>query len=366
MADKVATRKREDWLDIAKAILMVGVSFRHSGVPIYFLPTIVVTSFIAISGYGFRERKFIDFIKKQFLGMWVPFVVANTIVMLFHNVWVNMGIWDGAPYDMPTKLQLIIRSCKFYASDALGAADWFVFMIFICNLSFFFLYYLAKLIFRQYLDIALAVISAIMFIVGIVYNAQLNTIIWANNAFLTNVFMCMSVYYIGYIARKYSLIAKIMQLNKKLLFGIYVVVVGILCYGYSVLGYLADNRTGLFTVPWMLPIMTVSALIWMLLTSKAIIEKIPVIRELAEYAGQSSLYIMLYHGLAFQIVTIIQVKMLHMEYDPAWQWPNFYMGSGFWVLLAGCLGIVVPMIIRWVWMYFKGLIFKKFVVKKNA
>lgn len=342
-------KKREKWLDIVKAIAVSAVVFHHAGFPVMFLNMVFVSVFFVTSGYVFKKQKFIDFIKKQFLRLWVPFVISNIVILLGHNLLCALGLWQGNPYGVKAMLILIGRSLLFVEADSLCAPQWFVFMIFAANVAYYGLYNLIKTINEKYMDIVLGIICLVMYVLGIIFAPVLNKIMWGNSAFITNVFVGMILYYAGYECRKYKLVEKISSLRAVVNIVIFVLCTSILMSCY-VFGYVADHRAGIFTMPWIVPVITIMGMIWMILLAKGVIERIPFVSEIVAFIGENSLYVMLFHGLAFQIVTFIQVKICHIPYDPGWIWQNIYMGSGLWVVSAGLVGTLAPVGIRWVYL----------------
>lgn len=364
MGKNYTQAKREKWLDIVKAVAVSAVVFHHAGFPVLFLNMIFVSVFFVTSGYVFKEQSFKSYIVKQIKRLWIPFVISNIIILLGHNLLCAIGLWEGSPYEIGAFCELTARSLLFVEADSLCAPQWFVFMIFSANLAFYILYYLTKFIARlmgdgeeqkkvagliTIRDAILLAECVILYIIGLVFADRLNQIMWGNSAFLTNVMFGMILFYIGFISRKYNLPAKLLQLNKIVLISMFVVATGILGIMYY-MGYIADHRAGYFSHSYLLPVITLIGAIWLLLLSKGIIEKIPFVRDIVGYVGENSLYVMLFHGLAFQVITFIQVKICHIPYDSGWIWQNIYMGSGLWVVSAGLVGTLLPVACRYIYL----------------
>lgn len=367
---KTKLNNREIWLDILKAIAVSSVVFHHAGFPVFFLGMIFVSVFFISSGYVFKEQSFWEYMKKQFFRLWIPFVVANFLAVLLHNLLTVVGLWPGYPYEIRDVVMIVLRSFAFCFSDGLCSPHWFVFMIFAAGIAFYCLYYLCSFVSKRVVnhsvgsekigkirDILIGVISLIMFILGLVFNDGLNKIMWSNCAFVTNIFYGMILFAFGYAIRRYKLVKKLLGLGMWIKIVIFVLCSVVLSAEY-LKGYIADHRAGNFTMAPFVPIVSLMGFTWLVLFSKAVIEKIPGVRDVLAYMGRNSLYIMLYQGLAYQLVTFIQVKICHIPYDPAWQWQNVYMGSGLWVTLAGICGVLLPLAVPEV----KGLISKRFKI----
>ena len=392
LKNNIFNSNRETWLDILKAIAVSSVVFHHAGFPVFFLGMIFVSVFFISSGYVFKEQSFLQYMKKQFLRLWIPFVVANFLAVLLHNLLTVIGLWPGYPYEIKDIALFVVRSFAFCFSDALCSPHWFVFMIFTAGIAFYGLYYLSCLIakylcikerrkkegkendtvdnanigtdkFNRVRDIVLGVISAAMFIYGLIFNHGLNTIMWSNCAFVTNIFYGMILFWFGYAMKRYDLVSKLLSVKMWAKVVIFAVFTAILSIAF-IKGYIADHRAGNFTMAPIVPFISLMGFVWLLLFAKAVIEKIPTVRSIVCYMGRNSLYIMLYQGLAYQLVTFIQVKICHIPYDPAWQWQNVYMGSGLWVSLAGVCGVLLPLLIPIIKEYFSK-VFKSFCSKKS-
>lgn len=372
--NRTGVKEREIWLDILKATAVSAVSFFHAGFPTFFLPMIILSAFIVASGYVFKEQKLIDYLKKQFFRLWIPFVVANFLAVLLRNLLISVGLWAGYPYKGKAVFMSVLRSFVFCFSDDLCSPHWFVFMIFTVGVFFYFLYYLCVFTERFLLglkkgktvensireglvrDVLICVISVLMFIAGIVFNGPLNKFMWNNCAFVTNIFYATILYSLGYISKRYALIKKILNLNLWVKIGVFILLSIVLSVLY-LKGYIVDHRAGRFSNPILVPGVAYMGFLWLMFVSKAVIEKLPtVVKSFICYIGRNSLYIMLYHAMAYQVVTFIQVKICHIPYDPAWQWQNVYMGNGMWVTLAGLCGVIIPLAVP----KLKSIIAKRF------
>ena len=346
-------KEREVWLDIIKGIAVMLIVLFHAGFPIFLFSSIMVSVFFICSGYVFKNQSFYSYIKKQFFHLLLPFVAANFISTLIHNLLTLMGMWPGGSYKVTDIVRITCRAFLFGFSDGLCAPHWFAFMIFTAGASFWVIHYLSCIIAKKLCtssgtdkcakitSVILLFFSLVMFIVGICANESLNKIMWSNCAFVTNIFYVMILFAFGYMANQYKLAQKADKLPTVVKLVIFVILSVVMTVLY-LKGYSVDHRAGLFSMKILVPLLSAIGFMWFYFASK-VIEKIRFAGCFVSFAGRNSLYVMLYHAMAFQLVTFVQVKICHIPYDSSWQWQNIYMGSGIWVCAAGCVGITVPL-----------------------
>lgn len=92
--------KRDTTLDIAKAVCIILMVIGHAGCPKYMCDVVYLfhmPCFFFISGLLFSEKYFTNLsfgIKKKLKGYGLPVVKWGLIFVLFHNVFVNLHIYD--------------------------------------------------------------------------------------------------------------------------------------------------------------------------------------------------------------------------------------------------------------------------------
>ena len=140
----MTTAKREDWLDIAKGILIICVVMGHYGtvedgsVPMWdkYLYWFHMPGFFIISGYLLRKPKdsgeFIHFIKKRIYRLLVPYFSFLVLITLIRYI-VEQHSFRFIAVDFPKLL---------YGGEFLGglyAPFWFITCLFVSQLLFAFL-----------------------------------------------------------------------------------------------------------------------------------------------------------------------------------------------------------------------------------
>ena len=122
--------KRIEWVDIYKAILIFLVVLGHSHnlrlVP--YIYTFHMAAFFFISGYttDYSKLSFVDYTKRKFKSLMIPFFVVNTFFLFVQYVMSVFGIYK---YFYPTTYSFhsFINFFKYFWTPDFGGATCFSF-----------------------------------------------------------------------------------------------------------------------------------------------------------------------------------------------------------------------------------------------
>lgn len=138
-------QKRDNTLDIAKAICICLMVVGHSGCPEYlhrFIYMFHMPCFFFISGWLLKDKYIIDLKKGIFSkikGSYYPFVKWSLFFLVFHNLMAALHIYKDS-YTLQEYLVKVIRIFTMTGSEQLLGGYWF--LISLCWASLFSLFFL--------------------------------------------------------------------------------------------------------------------------------------------------------------------------------------------------------------------------------
>ena len=219
------TKKRIDWVDVAKGIGMICVILVHveemfTSTPYTKLPlyTFHMPIFFFLSGYLFSiKSSFGEFLKNKCRRILLPYFCLGGILILFDIYWHGRNpfgdSWFKKDYAMYDLTQLLTQK-RFLTL-------WFIACLFWLSILF---YVLVRFIEKEVIR---AIVVAALTIAGLCY------FYFGGTALYWNIDVCLTAlpfFYVGYLCKKTDFInEKILGSNKKLLFFIGFVAIDIVC-----------------------------------------------------------------------------------------------------------------------------------------
>lgn len=126
---------RDISLDIAKAICIILMVVGHSGCPTYlhdFVYMFHMPCFFFVSGWLLNDKYIADLktgLLQKAKGSYYPFVKWTLIFLLFHNVFALMHIYENS-YSWQTFMERIVRAFTMTGSESLLGGFWFLISLF--------------------------------------------------------------------------------------------------------------------------------------------------------------------------------------------------------------------------------------------
>ena len=208
----MSTKKRIDWVDVAKGICMILVIISHAEehfipgqmatlkVPIY---SFHMPLFFFMSGYLFSMKSsFGEFLKGKCKRILVPYFYLGGILILFDTYWNNRNpfaeSWFNKDYFMYELTQLLTQK-RFWTL-------WFIACLFWMNIIF---YVIVRFVKNEKIRAAIVTILAVA---GLVYYRL------GGGAWFWNMDVCLTTlpfFYVGYLCRKTDVINQKLLSNKK-------------------------------------------------------------------------------------------------------------------------------------------------------
>ena len=356
LAPPVADGARDYTISICKGIAIILMVVGHVEAPellTNFIYTFHMPLFFIAAGYFF-SRKWLDrpweFCVRRVKGLYVPFLTWALVFWALHNVLFYFGVlneqygnWTGGvthPYswdDAAQRLINIVFSMSGY-DEFLAGAFWFFRGLLVASILFLILY---KLLdgcawLRGDTAVVLICVIALAFTAfRIFFNARIQTIpnggmreIWGLFFFGAGYLMCR---YGGYVPRRWWLTLALF---------------GLMCLA-AVLHLCGMNNSGTMRDVLTLPL---TGLIGFIVTYRvsAFIHAGHLgvrLRRLLVYIGENTLYIFIFHIVAFKVVSLLKI----LYYDLDWGQMGCHMVihynhlDFFWVLYS-VAGVALPLL----------------------
>jgi fucose 4-O-acetylase-like acetyltransferase len=223
------TQNRDQRLDVVKALAIIAMVAGHCGFPFtHFIYLFHMAVFFMASGYCFKEKNADDifaacrFIKRKFVGLWVPYVFWTVVFLLLNNVFIRINVYTDNPkivsYMRGDEGQLAgyasaasvckysLQALYFGTRTRMGGAFWFLETLMKVSVSYCIVYYLLRNVLRLNTRKAFAV--QWMLSVVFLFSGYGCFLLRFNTAGLDRVLSYYILIHSGYTAKKYSLSTK--------------------------------------------------------------------------------------------------------------------------------------------------------------
>ena len=343
---------RNKTLDIAKAICICLMVIGHSGCPEYisnFVYMFHMPCFFFISGWLLKP-KYISNLKegiiKKAKGTYWPFVKWSIIFLAFHNIFAFLNIYDNN-YTLHEFGIKSLRILTLTGSESLLGGFWFLISLFWASIItltvFHFLNKWHKLSTRMMLfTIAciLIVASNIHFITFKIPQ-QFHEQTLSATAFFMMAYLLNTLKFEKYFSLKIAGLFFIIPI----ILAIFVHWGMIECRGFYVIPYFIVALLGTIGV----------------FCISAGLNKCK-LADIFVYIGNKTLYILIFHFLAFKLVSFIYIKYNNLPFEYLSQFPTLKETPSFLWIIYSLIGITIPLII---WETFQLKNFKHFKIIKE-
>ena len=255
--------------------------------------------FFFLSGYFYNEKKYGEHpflnVKNKIKTTWKTYVILYIIVILLHNVLIDLGLQPLAyeKYSLPEMGIKIVLACLGNGAELMAGPAWFLAVLVITSIVLGYIVYISILIEKATKKIILKIafqlfIVIVMAVVG--YPLVLNQIhLFADVQYVLVVIPYM---WLGYFLRNY--VGDI----KKYIYPVLALVSGLIVFWFSTWEWVD------ITIGHVFPYMYIAALfgLYMALGISQMLDNIPKVNKLVRFMGQNSLAIMIVH---FPILRLI-------------------------------------------------------------
>lgn len=363
---KLNSSKRNAEIDILKGIGILLVVILHIGLPSMFWSNFFgafhMAIFIFCSGYCFKAKNFQDtpfkYCLRKLKSLYFPYVSFCVFLILFNNFFVSCNIYtDNIDFlsanigianfyglttklDFSTMLKEIGAIILFgqHGQPQLAGAIWFLRVLFVITVSFYIIQYLTHKLFPLKFEIISKwfqlSISALFLVIGwFGQNSGKNKL---------QVFTCCSIYFIyvaGWRLAQTDISTKLRNTYVALVTIIICFLILKIVTPESNIGISANIYS---SIAHLVVASLAGVILFFALSIQ--IAKTKYLRIFLCNLGGASLYIMMFHFIAFKIVT--QIEIMYYQYPP------YYLAAfpvlitnGWWRILYIFVGCFVPSII---------------------
>ncbi|MBQ2644926.1 acyltransferase [bacterium] len=374
-------KKRNKSLDILKGFGILFMVMGHASFPLLkFVYMFHMALFFICSGMFFKEKAYSSiedfkyFIKSKIKRLYIPFVLWNIFLTLIHNFLIKINVYTNNPdfiyftryayrgilshashcglifpYSLQEILFRIFTIFCFYSNEQLSPT-WFLRVLFwIAILSVFIHFILKKYIKNIFIfKTSRLIVYILLLFIGYLFQ-KLKFDFYG----IGTICSCSILFYIGILLNSYK-----DKINKYWGFFSFI---GLLI-SYIYIGGRTELSQNIYPNIYIFLLNSIFGFIFILYVSNSI-SKLKLFSTILSYIGKHSLSILLFHYIGFKIITFIQICIYFK--------PHYYLLASFltlayikgWWMLYTIAGILVPLIIVFVWNNVKSLLIKIYIAK---
>lgn len=351
---------------ILKAIAIILVVIAHSAAPAYlsnFAYMVGVPAFFVLSGYFFKLDNLdntSDFVIRRTKTLYLPFIKWGVFFLILHNLFFEVGFLSESygnaqggvthPYNW-TQAAQHLWSMVFNMSGYdpfMAGAFWFFRALFLANIAFIFLFKSTRRL-GKFKTSTLQVVSVIVlaFLLAL-WQASMGLHITGVAQGGYRELMGIVLLGIGFLLRRAdeTLDSSIWH-NPIIMLVASSVVLTTLTFVYPI--SMAAKPGSVLSVP-ILTIAGTAAFIWLRGISEFILQLPEKYTQWLQFTGENSLYIFVFHLLAFKVASIIKVGVYQLDWTMVGGHPvvQHELGDGFWLLYI-FVGVILPILPVWIW-----------------
>ena len=351
---------------ILKAIAIILVVIAHSAAPAYlsnFAYMVGVPAFFVLSGYFFKLDNLdntSDFVIRRTKTLYLPFIKWGVFFLILHNLFFEVGLLSESygnaqggvthPYNWTQAAQHLwsmVFNMSGYDSFMAGAF-WFFRALFLANIAFIFLFKATRQL-GKFKTSTLQVVSVIVlaFLLAL-WQASMGLHITGVAQGGYRELMGIVLLGIGFLLRRADETPdSSIWHNPIIMLAASSVVLMILTFVYPI--SMAAKPGSVLSVP-ILTVAGTAAFIWLRGLSEFILQLPEKYTQWLQFTGENSLYIFVFHLLAFKVASMIKVGVYQLDWAMVGGHPvvQHELGDGFWLLYI-FVGVVLPILPVWIW-----------------
>ncbi len=351
---------------ILKAIAIILVVIAHSAAPAYlsnFAYMVGVPAFFVLSGYFFKLDNLdntSDFVIRRTKTLYLPFIKWGVFFLILHNLFFEVGLLSESygnaqggvthPYNW-TQAAQHLWSMVFNMSGYdpfMAGAFWFFRALFLANIAFIFLFKATRQL-GKFKTSTLQVVSviALAFLLAL-WQAAMGLHITGVAQGGYRELMGIVLLGIGFLLRRADETPdSSIWHNPIIMLAASSVVLMILTFVYPI--SMAAKPGSVLSVP-ILTVAGTAAFIWLRGLSEFILQLPEKYTQWLQFTGENSLYIFVFHLLAFKVASMIKVGVYQLDWAMVGGHPvvQHELGDGFWLLYI-FVGVVLPILPVWIW-----------------
>lgn len=314
-------KKRVDWVDIFKGIVIILMVIGHSTSPwVGWIYLFHMPAFIFSSGYTVNIKKYniIDFIKRKFISLFIPFMSINILYILLMGLLDYLNIYKFL-YDTEFNFvnSMVNLLTKLNTID-FGGATWFLVVLFLIEIIFKILH-----VFSKDNDKNLIIMVFITFFVSLILQKYKMYLGYNLDLALYGIIY----YYMGYIISKFDILQN--GIDKKLMIPIAFLMMIFLSKYFKVH---MNWPTRDFEVFYINIIGAFSGIYLTFIISR-LLEKNEILKSIFKNIGKKTYVILILHFAVFRMIFFLLYKFNFVDQEYLKQLVPL-SGNKFWFLLS--------------------------------
>ena len=318
--------------------------------------------FFFLSGYFYSEKKYGEHpflnLKNKLKTTWKVYVILYVIVILLHNVLMDLGLQPLAyeKYTLPEMGLKILGACLGNGAELMAGPAWFLAILVLTSVVLGFIVTLSVLIEKATKSTIVKLLFQVVIIVSMAiigYPLILNQVhFFANVQYILVVIPYM---WLGYLLRNY--VGDIRRFLNP--------IIGIICA--LVVFWFSTFEWVDITIGHVFPYMYIATMfgLYMALSLSEILNNVPILNKLMRFMGDNSLAIMIVH---FPILRLIDKFIASVVIgDPTGELFNHIPVAfeNLWYVYM-IVDVPVTLLIVLIWVKFKGIVKERFCNGKKA
>ena len=358
--------KKNNYMNLVKALGIIAMVIGHSN---YSSKQIIYQYHMALfffaSGYFYNNKNSktpIKYIIKKIKSNYLTYVKYCLLFLALRNIFLNTHIYSPNDFTTNNIIYSIKEILTLNYNEGLLGTFWFIVTLFYISILYNVISYICYKITPQKCEELKLITIIALFLYGFLtlkYNINLYELIKPKHILLfrftfrlisPKVLITLLIYHLGYVYKQYE--DKI-----KFKFSYFIVCIALLFLNskYGNIG-MANNT---FVNP---PFFISSSLLGIYINiyiAKFIYDRYE--NKLLHFIGKHTLSIMIFHFLAFKIVTLIIIYRYKLPLTELATFPVMYEIGGIWWLFYTLVGIFVPLTFPLIWIKIKDY----FILIKN-
>lgn len=344
MSEITTKRKEVTYMNFVKAFAIIAVVLGHADGkfgPVYLYH---MALFFFVAGYFYKDKYSnnpIKFIIARVKSIYFPFVGFGLLFLVLHNFLFKINIYsDKAGYDNNVShlynisefIQNAKGVIKFEFAEQLGGTFWFFIVLFFTSILFCLIsYFIENYILRDKEYVRFFIITT-CFVIG---NLATFNKISLPRLIDNRALVALSVYYLGYMYKKYE-----SKISMNIYFAFAAFILLFLNKRYGIIAM----DSNIYSSPAFFILNSILGIYLNIYVGKLLDTKFKF--NLLQYIGKNSLYIMVFHFLAFKVVNFIQVLLYRY---PVYRVATFPVirNNGLWWIPYAIAGTLLPIGIKY-------------------
>lgn len=367
---QISTGKRNEVIDLIKALGIIFMVLGHSGAPIsQFIYLFHMAIFFIASGYCYKPAysedipSVLTFIKKKFKSLWFPYVLWITIFTVLHNVFIKINVYTDnplinlyvsgewncltSPWSIGDMIRNIIFAILLHGGAQIGGAFWFLATLFEISIAYCLIDFFINLWFKkQHRNLLQGCVAVVFVLLGYLCSIY--------DISLFGIDRILSFYILFYFGNMISHFQLSDRPRTTAGHGIFLLVSFIILL---ILNELGTIRIDINRYENPLFLIAASCTGWQFMYEISFfLKRFKPVCTMLSCIGKNTLAVVILHLLCFKSVSYIGVLL---NGDPAFlvaAFPYLYEGTGWWIAYS-LAGIGIPVVLSLLWKKLKSSCF---------